>query len=160
MTITNFTIICLKNVDVLDDIVDNYNNTFHRILGMKPTDVKSDSYAEYNVASNEKDPKFKVGDHVKISKFKNIFAKGYTPNCSEEVFVISKIKNTVPWAYVVSGLNGEEITGTFYDKESQKTSQKELWIEKIIKRKEDKLFVKWKGYDNSISSWINKKDIV
>ena len=160
MTITNFTIICLKNVDVLDDIVDNYNNAFHRILGMKPTDVKSDSYAEYNVASNEKDPKFKVGDHVKISKFKNIFAKGYTPNCSEEVFVISKIKNTVPWAYVISGLNGEEITGTFYEKESQKTSQKEFWIEKIIKRKEDKLFVKWKGYDNSINSWINKKDIV
>ena len=92
MTITNFTIICLKNVDVLDDIVDNYNNAFHRIIGMKPTDVKPDS-------------KFKVGDHVKISKYKNIFAKGYTLNCPEEVFVISKIKNTVPWAYVISGLN-------------------------------------------------------
>ena len=64
---------------------------------MKPIDVKSDSYAEYNVYSNAKDPKFKIGDHVRISKYKNIFAKGYTPNSSEEVFVISKIKNTVLW---------------------------------------------------------------
>ena len=63
---------------------------------MKPIEVKSNSYAEYNVDSNEKDPKFKVGDHVRISKYKNIFAKRYTPNWSEEVFVISKIKKTVP----------------------------------------------------------------
>ena len=93
-----------KNVyfDVLDDIVDNYNNTFHRTIGMKPIDVKSDSYAKYNADSYEKDPKFKVGDHVIILKYKNIFAKGYTPKWSEEVFVISKIKNTVPWTYFIS----------------------------------------------------------
>ena len=64
---------------------------------MKPIDVTSDSYGEYNEDSSKKIPKFKVGDHVRISKYKNIFAKGYTPNWSEEVFVISKIKNTVPW---------------------------------------------------------------
>ena len=86
-----------KNVyyDVLDDIVDKYNNTVHRSIKMKPIDVTSDSYAGYNEVSNEKDPKFKVGDHVRISKYKNIFAKGYTQNWSE-VFVVSKIKNTVP----------------------------------------------------------------
>ena len=84
---------------------------------MKPIDVRSDSYAEYNVYSNEKDPKLKVGDHVRISKYKNIFAKGCTPNRSEGVFVIIKIKITVPWTYVISDLNGEEITGTFYEKE-------------------------------------------
>ena len=107
-----------KNVyyDILDDTVDNYHNTLHRIIGMKPIDVKSDSYAEYNVDCNEKDPKFKVGDHVRITKYKNIFAKEYTPNWSEEFFIISKIKNTVPWTYVISELNGEEISGTFYEK--------------------------------------------
>ena len=84
-----------KNVyfNVLDDIVDEYNNTYHTTIKMKSIDVKSDSFAEYNVESNEKDPKFKVGDHVRISKYKIIFAKGYDPNWSEEVFVISKINN-------------------------------------------------------------------
>ena len=80
---------------------------------MKLIEVTSDSYDEYNEDFNKKDPKFKVGDHVRISKYENIFAKGYTPNWSEEVFVVSKIKNTVPWAYVVNELNGQEITGSF-----------------------------------------------
>ena len=104
-----------KNVyfDVLDDIVNKYSNTVHRTVKMKPIDVTSDSYAEYNEDFNKKDPKFKVGDHVRISKYKIIFAKGYGPNWSEEVFVVSKIKNTVPWTYVINDLNGEEITGSF-----------------------------------------------
>ena len=109
--------------DVLDDIVNKYNNTVHRTIKMKPIDVTSDSYAEYNEDSNVTKPKFKVGDHVRISKYKNIFAKGYTQNWSEEIFVVSKIKNTVPWTYVISDLNGEPITGSFYEKELQKTSQ-------------------------------------
>ena len=108
--------------DVLDDIVNKYNNTVHRTIIMKPIDVTSDSYAEYNEDFNKKDPKFKVGDHVRISKYKNNFAKGYAPNWSEEVFVVSKIKNTVSWAYVISGLNGELITGSLYEKEFQKTN--------------------------------------
>ena len=95
-----------KNVyfDVLDDIVNKYNNTVHRTIKMKPIDVTSDSYAEYNEDSNEKDPKFKVGDCVRISKDKNIFAEAYTQNWLEEVLIISKIKNTVPWTYIVSDL--------------------------------------------------------
>ena len=105
-----------KNVyfDVLDDIVDKYNNAYHRTIKMKPMDVKRDSFAEYNEESNEKDPKFKVGDHVRISKYKNIFAKGYALNWSEETFVISKVKKTVPWTYVISDLNGEPIFGSFF----------------------------------------------
>ena len=83
---------------------------------MKPIDVKSDPFAEYNEESDEKDLKFKIGDHVRISKYKNIFAKGYTPNWSEEVFVINKTKSTVPWTYAINDLNGEEIVGTFYEK--------------------------------------------
>ena len=127
---------------------------------MKPIDVTSNSYAEYNEHSNKKDPKFKAGDHVRISKYKNIFAKEYTPNWSEEVFVVSKNKNTVPWTYVISDLNGEPITGSFYEKELQKTSQEKFRIEKVLKRKGDKLYVKWKGYDNRFNSWIDKKDLV
>ena len=151
-----------KNVyfDALDDIVNKCNNTVHRTIKMKAIDVTSDSCAEYNEDSNVTKPKFKVGDHVTISKYKNIFAKGYTQNWSEEVFVVSKIKNTVPWTYVISDLNGEPITGSFYEKELEKTSQEKFRIEKVIKRKGDKLYVKWKGYDNSFNSWIDKKDIV
>ena len=105
---------------VLDDMVNKYNSTVHRTTEIKPVDVKSDSYVEYNENSNKKDPKFKVGDHVRISKYKNIFAKGYAPNWSEEVFVVSGIKNTVPWTYVVSDLNGEEINGSFYKNNCKK----------------------------------------
>ena len=113
-----------KNVyfAVLDTIVDKYNNTAHRTIKMKPVDVTSESYAEYNEGSNETRPK--VGDRVKISKQKNIFAKGYTQKWSEEVFIISEIKNTVLWTYVISDLNREKIDGTFYEKELQKTNQK------------------------------------
>ena len=107
------------------------NNTYHRTIKMKPIDVGNDSFAEYNEESNEKDPKFKLGDHVRISKYKNIFAKGYAPNWSEEIFVVKKIKNTVPWTYA-----------------------------SVIKRKGDKLYVKWKGYNNSFNSWIDKKDLI
>ena len=110
-----------KNVqiDKLDDIVNEYNNTQHRTIKMKPVDVKDNAYIDFEKEVNDKDPKFKVGDHVRISKYKNIFAKGYTPNCSEEAFVISKIKNTVPWKYVINDLNGEKIIGTFYENELQ-----------------------------------------
>ena len=124
---------------------------------MKPVDVKSDSFAEYNGTafneeSNEKDPKFKVGDHIRISKFKNVFAKGYTPNWNKEIFVVKKIKNTVPWTYVISDLNGEKIVGSLYEKELQKNNQKEFRIEKVIKKKGNKLYVKWEGYNNSFTS--------
>ena len=144
----------------LDDLVDEYKNTYHRTIKMKPVDVKDNTYIDFEKEVNDKDPKFKVGDHVRISKYKNIFAKGYTPNCSEEVFVISKIEDTVPWTFIINDLNGEEIIGTFYEKDMRKANQKEFKIEKVIKRKGDKLYVKWKGYDNLFNRWIDKKDLV
>ena len=115
-----------KNVyfDVLGDIINKYNNTVHKTIKIKPVDITGDSYAEYNEEFNEKDTKFKVGDHVRISKYKNIFSKGYAPSWSVEVFVVSKIKNTVALTYVVCNLSGEEISESFYEKELQKTSQK------------------------------------
>ena len=130
------------------------NTTTH--IRMKPIDVKDNTYINTDKEINDKDPK--VGDYVRILKYKKIFAKGYTSNWSEEIFAIKKIKNTVPWTYVINDLNGEEIIGIFYGKELQKTNQEEFKIEKVIKRKSDKLYVKWKGYDNSFNSWIDKKD--
>ena len=151
-----------KNVyiDKLDDIVDKYNNTYHTTIKMKPIDVKDNTYINADKKINNKDPKFKVGDRVRISKYKNIFAKGYMPNWSEDVFVIKKVKNTVPWAYVINDLNDEEIIGTFYEKELPKTNQEEFRIEKVIKRKGNKIYVKWKGYNNSFNSWIDKASLV
>ena len=89
-----------------------------------------------------------------------MFAKGYVPNWSEEVFVVNKARNTVPWTYEINDLNGEKIIGNFYEKELQKTSQEEFIIEKVIKRKGDKMDVKWKGCDNSFNSWIDKKELI
>ena len=127
---------------------------------MKPVDVKDDKYIDFKKEVNNKDLKFKVGDHVRISKYKNTFPKGYTPNWSEEVFVVKKVRNTVPQTYVINDLQGEEIIGTFYEKEQQKTNQKEFRIEKVIERKGEKLYVKWKGYDSCFNSWIDKKSLV
>ena len=125
-------------IDKLINIVNEYNNTYHRITKMKPIDVKDNTYINISKEVNDKDPKVKVGDHVRISKYKNIFAKGYTPNWSEEIFVIKEIKNTVPWTYVINDLN-EEIIGTFYDKELQKIDQQEFRVEKVIKKKRNRL---------------------
>ena len=128
----------------LDDIAHKYNNTYHSTIKMNPVDVKSSTYID-----------FKIDDHLRISKYKNIFVKGYTPNWSEQDFVIEKLENTVPWTYFISNLNGEEI-----ENELQKTNQKELRVEKEVARKGDKLYVKWKSYDILFNSWIHKKDIV
>ena len=119
-----------KNVyiDVLNDIVHRYNNTVHRTNKIKPIDVTDNSYAEYSEDFNKKGPKFKVNDHARISKYKNIFAKGYVPNWSEEDFIVNEINNTVPWTYTINDLNGEKVIGTLYEKELQKTNQKEFRI--------------------------------
>ena len=112
-----------KNVyyDVLDDVVNKYNNTKHSTIKMKPTDVGNNNKRVYIDEHNEKDSRFKVGDRVRISKLKNIFAKGYTPNWSKEIFIVDKINDTVPYTYNVKDLNDEEIIGSFYDRELQKS---------------------------------------
>ena len=117
-----------KNVyiDKLDYIVDEYNNTYHSTIKMKPIDVKDNAHINADKEINNKNPKFKVGDHVRISKYKKIFIKGYMPNWSEEVFVIKKVKNTVPWTYVINDLNGEEITRTFYEKRITKDKSRRI----------------------------------
>ena len=112
-----------KNVyyNVLDDAVNKYNNTKDSSIKMKPIDLRDDNKRLYIDEHNEKDSRFKVGDRVRISKFKNIFAKGYTPNWSKEIFIIDKINDAVPYTYNIKDLNDEEIIGSFYDKELQKS---------------------------------------
>ena len=124
-------------IDKLDDIVNEYNNAYHRTMKRKPTDVKDSAYINIDKEVNYNDPKFKVGDHVRVSKYKNIFAKGYTPNWSEEIFVIKEFKNI-----------------------DQQIDHQEFRIEKVIRKKGDKLYVKSKGYDNSFNSWIDKNESV
>ena len=111
-----------KNVyyNVLDDVVNKYNNTTHSTIKMKPMDVKNNKRV-YIDEHNEKDSKFKVGDRVRISTYKNIFAKRYAPNWSSEIFIVDKINDTVPYTYNLKDLNDEEIIGSFYDRELQKT---------------------------------------
>ena len=117
-----------KNVyiDQLDVIVNKYNNTYHSTIKMKPVDVKSNTYINSSKEINNKDPKFSIGDVVRISKYINTFAKGYTPNWSEEVFVIKKVKNIVPWIYVINDLHGEEIVGTFYERKTANNKSKRI----------------------------------
>ena len=110
------------HIDKLDDIMNKYNNAYHSTIKMKPADVKSNTCIQSRKEINDKDLKFETGDIVKISKSKNIFAKGYTPNWSEEVFVINKVKNIVPWIYFINDPNGEEIVGIFYEKNLPKTN--------------------------------------
>ena len=105
-------------IDKLDDIVNKYNNTYYRTIKINSVDVNPSIYIDFDKTNNKKDPKFKVDDYLKIWKYKSIFAKGYVPNWSEKVFVIKKVKNTVPWTCFIRNLNGKEIVGTFYEKES------------------------------------------
>ena len=113
---------------------------------MKPADVTSSTYVNFDKENNQEGPKFKAGHHVRISNYKNIFAKVYLPNWSEEVFVIKKVKNTVPWAYVISDFNRVKIFGTLYDKELQKTTKK---------RTQDRLIQQLKG--KTINYMLNGK---
>ena len=112
-----------KNVcyDVLDDVVNEYNNTKHNTIKMKPKDVRNDNKSVNIDEHNEESARYNLGDRVRISNFKNIFAKGYTPDWSREIFIVNKINDAVPYTCNLKDLNEEEIIGSFYDREFQKT---------------------------------------
>ena len=150
-----------KNVyiDKLDDIVNKYNNTYYSTIKMKTVDVKSNTYIDSSKEINDKDPKFKISDFVRILKYKNIFANVFTLNYSEEVFVIKKVKKLCQGHMLLMIFMEKNFFERFTKKNCKKTNQKEFRIEKLIKRKDDKLCVKWKGHNNSFHSWIDKKDI-
>ena len=129
-------------IDKLDDLVNEYNNTYTNTFKIEPANVKSSAHIDSDAKNNDKHPKLEVSYHVRKSKYKNVFSKDYNPNWSEEVFVIKKVKNAVPWTYTISDLNGEKILGTFYEEEIQKTNQTEFRVEKVINIKGDKLYAK------------------
>ena len=140
-------------------MVNEYDNTYHRTIKMKPVDVKGNTYMYY---SKKLMIKILILKLVIMYEFPNaIFLLKDTLQTGPKKFLwLKKVKNTVSWTYVISDLKGEEITGTFYEKELQKTNQQTFRIEKVIKKKGDKLYVKWKGYNSSFNSWIDKKDLI
>ena len=155
-------------MNALSDLVKEYNNTRHSSIKMtlvrvskKENELKvwRNLYAEH-LEIRDINPKFSVGDKVRISKKKKTFEKGYTTRRTEEIFTIVEVKRTSPVTYKITDLNGEEIRGTFYEPELQATSQELFRIEKVIKRGKKKSLVKWKGYSNDINPWVDNKDIV
>ena len=145
-------------VDKLDDIVNKYNNIYHRTIDTKPFDIKSNTYIDYDKEIIDKDPKFKIGDIVRISRYKNIFEK-VTPQSSQKRFLWLKKFEILCCGHVINDLNREEVVRTFHEKDMEKKNQKEFRIKKVIKRKSGKLYVKWNRYNNSFNSWIDKKEI-
>ena len=154
--------------NVLLDLVKEYNNTRHSSIKMTPVKaskkeneltVLRNLYPEHPEVYNIK-PKFSVRDKVRISKKKKTFEKRYATRWTEEIFTIVKVKRTTPITYKITDLNGEEIKGTFYEPELQKTNQELFRIEKVIKRGKKKSLVKWKGYSDDFNSWVDNKDIV
>ena len=151
--------------NILDELVKNYNNKYHSKIKMTPVEASKKINEKkikniYNFEKTKKPGRFKIGDRVRISLEKNIFEKSYETNWTEEIFEIYDIKySNVPY-YYLKDLNGEKLQGTFYQEELQKTKQDDLYtIEKILKTNKDKIYVKWRGYDNSFNSWINKNTV-
>ena len=155
-------------MDVLPELVEDYNNTVHSSTKLTPIDAskkKNELTVWRNLYPdrfkiNELTPKFSVGDEVRITKKKKVFEKGYTTRWTEEIFTIKEIQNTNPITYKLEDLQGEEIKGTFYEPELQKTEQQIYRIEKIIKKEKNKSLVKWKGYSDKFNSWVDNKDLI
>ena len=155
-------------IDILPDLVEDYNNTKHSTIKMTPVEA-SKKENELTVRRNlypdrlkiyDLRPKFSVGDEVRISKKKKTFEKGYTTRWTEEIFTITRIQNTNPITYKIADLKGEEIDGTFYEPELQKTSQQVFRIEKVIEKGKNKSLVKWKGYSDKFNSWVDNKNLI
>ena len=155
-------------IDVLPDLVEDYNNTVHSSTKLTPVEA-SKKENELKVWRNlypnryktsRLNPKFSVGDEVRITKKKKVFEKGYTTRWTEEIFTIKEIRETNPITYKLEDLQGEEIKGTFYEPELQKTEQQIYRIEKIIKKEKGRSFVKWKGYSDKFNSWVDNKDLI
>ena len=155
-------------IDILPDLVEDYNNTVHSSTKLTPVEA-SKKKNELTVWRNlypdrlkihDLRPKFSVGDEVRISKKKKTFEKGYTTRWTEEIFTITKIQNTNPITYKIADLQGEEIDGTFYEPELQKTEQQVFRIEKVIEKRKNKSLVKWKGYSDKFNSWVDNKNLI
>jgi hypothetical protein len=155
--------------DVLNDVVSHYNNTKHSAIKMTHVQASNPDnlYQTYmnlygdtvHDNSPRPPPKFAVGDMIRITMKKDVFRKGYLPRWSEELFTVSAIQYTDLITYKIKDLNGEEINGTFFEQEMQKSTQDTFRIEKVLKTKGNKLLMKWMGYSDDFNSWITKSDV-
>lgn len=156
-----------KWINMLDTLIENYNNHYHRTIKMKPNEVAQHNeqqilrsvYTSHNAAYYQ-GQRFKVGEKVRISKYKGIFAKGYEPSWSTEIFTVYKVQYTSPITYLLKDHTDTEVAGCFYEFELQKTRKPDTYlVEKILKKKNGKVFVKWLGFDTIHNSWVNKKQL-
>ena len=162
-------------IGILPDLINKYNSTYNRAIKSSPTDARQSAKYQHVFESlyggkNERirkklNPKFNVGDEVRIAKKKKTFEKGYTSNWTEEVFIIDKVQPTIPFTYKIRDGRGEDVKGTFYEQKLQKTHQNIFRIEKVLRRRinektgEREVYVKWKGYGNNFNQWITANDI-
>lgn len=159
-----------KWIDILKQLIDNYNNKFHRTIGMKPKDVNetNEQLVLKRIRKNtipiiDKKPprKFNVGEKVRISKHKSIFAKGYVPNWTNEVFEIFRVQPTLPETYYLKDSKGEILQGGFYGHEISMSSTGDVYlVEKVLKTRKDRVLVRWLGFNQTQDSWISKKDML
>ena len=153
-------------LNIYKDLINKYNRKVHRTIKMSPVKVNSKNEkmlleTVYNNLKIYKISKFNVGDYVRISKYKHVFEKGYTPNWTTEIFKVKEVKNTYPTTYILEDYQGNPIKGGFYDEELSKTQFPNTYlVEKIIKTKGDRVYVKWLGFSNQHNSWINKSELL
>lgn len=154
-------------IDVLDKLVENYNRSYHRSIKMTPVEASEEEnegmvYRNLYKQKELRTPKFKVGDKVRISIYKQPFRKGYLPTFTEEMFVIDEVLDTDPPTYRLEDLGGERLVGTFYEPELVKYDKRDavFKVEKVIRKEGDKYLVKWLGYPSSFNSWVEEKDVV
>lgn len=158
-----------KWIDIIDQLVEEYNTTRHRTIKMTPREVNSENEQQlldtvYNykrVLDVKNNIKFRVGDHIRLSKYKHVFEKGYLPSWTTEVFKISKIQNTDPITYLLVDWEGDQIKGSVYAEEMQLVKHPDVYlVEKILRKKNNKVFVKWLGFDDRFNSWIDENDVI
>ena len=151
----------------MQDLISQYNNTFHRAIKMKPKDVNNKNVKKVLNNINDGKPqkslksaKFETGEKVRVSQNKLIFEKGNTPNWSTEIFTITKRLNTVPYTYLLKDYQDNPIKGCFYEEELSKTRVPDIYlVEKVLKRQGNNIYVKWLGFDKNHNSWIHKNDL-
>ncbi|XP_051155164.1 uncharacterized protein LOC127277817 [Leptopilina boulardi] len=155
-----------KWINLLPTLISQYNNKKHRTIGMKPKDVTVEDTRELLRRIRKlrriplRRPKFKVGDRVRVSKNKSIFEKGYTPNWSTEIFTVNQLKRTKPVTYKLTDYQNQSIEGGFYEEELLKVKYSDVYlVEKVLKTRGNKVYVKWLGFDNSHNTWIKKSDM-
>ncbi|KYN28550.1 hypothetical protein ALC57_02029 [Trachymyrmex cornetzi] len=155
-----------KWVDELPRLVSNYIARKHRTIGMRPADV-TPAIAErllgtvYSAIKIAGPAKFKLGNSVRVSKYKTVFEKDYTPNWITEVFTIIKVQRTNPVTYLLEDYCGKSVAGAFYEHELHRATHPDVYlVEKVLRRKGDKVYVKWLGFDGSHNSWIHKNNVI